>query len=74
MSEPRAAYVTQATAPMLDWRCERRPGSGQFVVSEAHGTLLFRIDALAMVIYCWDKKSQHEVPISLSALLTLIPK
>lgn len=74
MSEPRADYMTRPTSTFADWRFERRAGSGQFVVSEAHGTLLFRIDALSMMIYCWDKKSQREVPISLSALLTLIPK
>lgn len=74
MSEPRAAYVTPSQPIDRTWHIERRAGSGQFVVSEMHGTLLFRIDPLAMVIYAWDKRSQTEVPIALSSLLTLNQK
>lgn len=49
------------------WQIDERPGSGTFVLS-SHGTMLFRIDRAAGLIYLWDKKSRSEVPVKLAEL------
>lgn len=50
------------------WRIENRIGSGLFVISQEHGTLLFRIDPKTMTIYPYDKKCKGEIAIALSDL------
>lgn len=49
------------------WQIDERPGSGTFVLS-CHGTLLFRVDRAAGLIYLWDKKTHSEVPVRLAEL------
>ena len=53
----------------LRWTLQRREGTGQFVVSQL-GTLLFRIDPTAGVIYAWDKRAGREIPIRVCELFT----
>lgn len=51
------------------WRLARREGTGLFAISP-HGTLLFRVDLAAGLIYCWDKRAGREVPVDVRALFT----
>jgi hypothetical protein len=58
--------------PFGGWEIRNRPGSGLFIVSPS-GTLLFRIDPAAGVIYPWCRKTSQEVPIALKDLFTIAP-
>ena len=53
------------------WAVENRSGSGIFVVSQDHNTLLFRIDPRTMTIYPYDKKAKCEIGIALTELACL---
>ena len=49
------------------WELRHRTGTGLFVVSE-YGTLLFRVDLQAGVMYAFDKKAGAEVAVSMREL------
>lgn len=55
------------TTDTRGWQVLKRPGSGLFIASPS-GTLLFRIDLAAGVIYPWDRKVGHEIAVPLEAL------
>lgn len=66
----RAQYpIDHIVKPELRWSLQARAGTGQFVVSPL-GTLLFRIDPTARVIYAWDKRAGREIPVRLDELFT----
>ena len=66
----RGPAVTHPPAP-TGWAVRPKNGTGLFVVSELHGTMLFRFDPTAMTMYCYDKKAKLEIAVPLHALVSM---